>query len=726
MSGNVNRIKNADFRKGRSQPAGWAWESSDKKITWEQVESAAKSAPAGVSIKSDHKESMGLWSQTVVVSPKQYYRVEAKVRCDLTAADEQSGLVLQIEPFEIPKKTARARKPTPIAHPVRTTPPLHRATESILVRTFFGAENQVRRLKLDVGVIRATGWAIIEEVRVIEIIEPDEESHIMATPPPVYSVPAPRIAKTVCICSETADQRELTRILGTCLGSRFVQTLQPKAANPDQVKADAIFLPDAKPPHFLRNLKNLLAFSEKRLVVISLPAFAKLAGDSVNLRRIDQADDPTFAKVLYANHITRGFALHDVFSFGEKGKGVFSFAQNQFKKSKQLSAFLDRHGFVTVLGSMCNKDATTGHPICLYRETPAGGLVVLDINAVEQPASTFAEPNLAMQLILNILGYQTTGLGQYVVPIPRGEKMRDFVREMNARLEEWVVHDEDVPIKDVTQQLVTLGREDQVFGLPIKPKPMILIRSGLQSGDVESVYSAFIWLKQLLGRNPHECPYAQALSASFRFGWLPFSAPWESRDGWARAHTPRNVVPSLDIDTEDGLAEALIDLISTSGNQVRVLFPAENRHFASFSRWLPDLISILHVGESFGIHPSEGNTASNRDSFAWRWSKPEVSVEIDPSAFENETYKQLGRTIKNLVRIEVPSHDADFVANSVQRTNLMATLLELVVGLTYGLIAVNRTTSTIQIDGFAPTPPGDALIVHRAELARSRRAAEAG
>lgn len=714
MSGNVNRIRNSNFRQRHGRPTGWTWKASDRRIAWSGTSPRSNLSESGVTITSDAEAGEGHWFQTVVVKPDRYYRVEALVRCDLTAKDEWSGLVLGVEPGRAPSRAKRRASIFVSKSDRRSTPPVHRASSPVLIRAYFQAQADVRRLRVSVGIRDARGWACIHEVRVIEIIEPDEQSHILAMPPPGYAMPPPHVARRVCVCSQTAEVRPLTRILRSAFGARNVVVSEPDGfGSVCDVDVDAVFFPDARRPKSLRSLHQLLELSQERIVIVSLPAFAELAGAAVQMRLVKQPDDPTFAKVVYANHVTRGFALHDVFPFGEQGRNPGSFAQNHYRRSKAFEAFCRRHGFVTLLASMCNRDATSDQPICLYRAAAGGGLYVLDVQAAEQTPSTFNEPVLAMHLLLNLLGRSPAGLGQYVVPSPRGETIREFVREMSARIDEWVVHDEDVPSAEVEQQLVTLGREDHAFGLPLTPKPLILVRSGLRPGDVDSVYAAFVWFKQLVARSANECPYARALATRFRLAWLPFSALWESRDGWSRSSAFTKQTPPLDIVTDDAPVEGVVDLVSNFDHRIRVVIPREDGPYAHLVRWIPMLATAFRVTDCFSHTPDEHGSAFDRDAYAWRWVAPAVEVAVNESLVRQVTCRDSAGAVRHVVRIEVPAFDGDFAAQSIYRTHVAATLLEQVTGLMYGLIAVNRQASPVHLDGFAPIAPGQALIVNR-------------
>ena len=86
---------------------------------------------------------------------------------------------------------------------------------------------------------------------------------------------------------------------------------------------------------------------------------------------------------------------------------------------------------------------------------------------------------------------------------------------------------------------------------------------------------------------------------------------------------------------------------------------------------------------------------------------------MEPAAFEDDAYRSVIGGGGQVLRLEVPGYDADFSAYSIPRTDVAATLLEQVIGLQYGLIAVNRSHVPVQFDACPPTEPGEALILSR-------------
>lgn len=713
MKTDVNKIRNADFSKGRADPRGWSWTATAKGARWQRGLPGRAADAGGVTITTDQAKGGASWSQVVVCKPGEFYRVEATVTCDLSPggnarSEDVAGVVVAVEPVT---DSCGGDSPGGSTCQRRLTPGLQQAAEPIAIRTYYEAPEDVRRLRVSVEVIDARGSACIHHVRFIEILEPEEASHPLAIPPPSHLLPVPRVAKSMCVCSVTAGDRPITQLLTTYFGEAQVATACPAEFRPQQATADAVLLPDAELPRSIRSLTGLMKLAADRIVVIALPAFAKLAGRTLSLRRVVQDDDPINAQVNFACYATRGFALQDVFAYAWLGKPVGSFVQNHFRKTAALKEFCDRHGFVTLLASMCDQDVTSERPICLYKETPGGGLFVLDIEPVEAKESTFGEPALAMHLLLSILGQASTSLGQYIVPPRREVYFREQIREMTTRFEPFVVHDADLPTEEVTEQLVTVGREDQTYGLPLQRKPVIVVRSGLSSGDVESVYGAFVWFKQFIRMEPYQCPYAQQLASQFRLAWVPCVAPWEQRDGWRR--TGQRSVRPMTIEADEADTASLIDLVSSPINQARIVIPRSSGEYQRYSAWLPRLDAAFAPGPCFASSVKEGETFRRRDRFAWRHVRYSVQVVVDPQAFRSDIHREVIAAGGRVVRIEIPGCDADFPAHSIQRTGQAATLLEHVIGMEFGLIAVNRSVVPLHFDGFSPIAPGEALVVDR-------------
>jgi hypothetical protein len=710
----INKVVNPDFSQGKKAPRGWVWTAKPAGARWLRHATDCADQTPGITIESNRARGSAYWSQAVACKPEQFYRVEATVTCDLAASGDADGIVLRVEPWADGRLCGESR----------TTPGLHHADEPIAVRTYFQAPAGVRRLRVGVGVVDATGTARVEHVRFIPILEPDEMSHVLAVPPPLSAYPRRKPAQTVCVCSDQAADRPLTRLLAGFFGESMVLAIPSVECNVGSAGADAVFLPDPLPPPSIRTLERLIHLASDRLVVVSLPAFAKLTRGIASVRRVEQLDDPIHAKVTFANYATPGFALNDTFAYAWAGRAIGSFVQNHFRRTEALRNFCRKHGFETMLVSMCERDVTSDRPVCLYKPTGAGGLLVLDVEPVEATPSTYGEPNLAMHLLLSILGSVQVGLGQYTVPVREEASFRDSIREMGSRFEQFAVHDADVPVEQVHEQLVTIGREDESYGLPLQPKPVLLVRSGVCTGDMESVYGAFAWFKQLVRPPPYACPYADPLASRFRLAWVPCVAPWIAGDGWRRSAAP-SAVP-MELESDGAAVAALIDIVSCPVNSVRVVFCRDDDAFQHCAAWLPRLATTFPAGRYFAYTVADGEPFTDRRRYAWRGVEHGVQVVVDPNAFGEPIHRDAMAAGGQVIRLELPGCDADFVSHSIQRTDLAATVLEQVIGLQYGMIAVNRSAAPVHFDGFPPVGPWEPLIVDARDPILQSRTCQVG
>jgi len=673
-------------------------------------------------IETKDESGHAFWSQVITCKKGEYFRIDADVTAELVGADDRCGFVVAIQPNDAPGDRATLM-----------TPGVQRTAAVHTVRAYYQAPADTRRLQVRVGVVKARGRVTIHAVRVLSMIEPEELSHPLAIPPPGWTLPAPKIAKRVCVCSESADERPITRLLGEALGESNVRTASPKefgkirkrseAVSLDTRWADAIFFPDETQPPSIRTLAALMKLAERVTVVISVPAFAKLSRGALSIKRVEQEDDPICAQIAYADWMTRGFALQDPFTYAWSEDGSTGYIQRHFRKTTTAAAFLKRHEFVPLLHSATNRESSSYRPVGLFKKTAGGGLFVLDIEPMEASVSSMNESVPPMQLLLAILGHGATGLGQFTVAVLKEPQMREVIREAGYRFREFAVFDDDLPADEITHQLVTIGRADESYGLPLTPKPLILVRGGLQSGDAESVMGALFWFKQLIRMAPHESPYAAALASRFRLAWVPCAAKWERRDGWRRGGHAPAVPMSLDLD--DAPLAAVIDIISRPVNRARVVLAGGDGIGRRIMNWLPRLWEAFGATCFFGRDVGPGEPMSRRDCIRWAWHRTELEVDVDPQAFDEDFHREALSGDAQLVRIEVPAHDADFPAASIRVTDTVATLLEQVIGLQYGVIAVNRRSQPVHFDGFAPVAPGGAIVVHESDSMLKSKGARA-
>lgn len=694
MTLNVNHIRNPDFSLGKDSVRNWEVDLDRKKCEFHRGRSECGQNAVFLTPRAVGRAFV--W-QTVRCKPDSYYRVELVARCNLVTAGDSPGLRLVLRPDD----SAGGKGEWVSSVPVLSAP------DPVDIRAYFHAPDWCDEVRIGVGLGDVVGWAELLEVRFIRILEPDESSHPLAIQPP-YALPARSPVETACIVVEDGAGRPLSSFLQFALGEDHVSQLQPVDFSMN-IRADVVLLPDLLPPRAVKSMRSLLALAETKLVIISLPAFSALAGKSLRLRRIEQPDDPIHAKVVFSNDATRGFALHDCFAYAWPGKHRGGFAQNQFRKTPEFREFCKKYGFEVLLESNCDKDHTSDQPICLFRKFDRGALYVLDLNPLEAPSSTLGEPTLAAHLLLSVLGRSPAPAGQFSVPLRKESAFREMIREAANRWDHFCVHDEDVPTGEVMQQIVTIGREDEMYGLPAAEKPVILVRSGLTGGDAPGVCGTWAWFRQLLLHSGHPSSYAAALAARFRLAWVPCVAPWEARDGWAASSSAPLVSTELEFD--GGRVAALIDVTEWEGKGIRVSYSRATPAYRRAAEWLPRLTRELSAAEFSSVTTGRGPAPGERLPYSWDAFRPEVNVSVAPDLFDEEVCNELFQQGGDAIRIELPSFESDYVANSILHTHLTVTTLERVVGLLYGLIAVNRGCRAVSLPGVGTIAPGEARVL---------------
>ncbi len=654
-----------------------------------------------MAIFAEDQPATACWARSVAVKPGKTYRAEATVSFRPSSLAEGGGVCLSVRPLAEDSAGSAGE----------TTPPVARSSSPVAIRAYYSVPEGVRRVEFSVGIVNARGRAIIHHVRLIEILDVEEYSNPMSTPPPSNACPPPIVVKKLAVVSQSAADRPITAILRRCYGERAVQAVLPPALSAKKIDADALLLPDSAPPPSIRSMAALEQLAENRVVIISLPAFAQLSKNALSLRRVAQSEDPIHARVMYGDFSTRGFALQDTFPFAWSGDEPCGFRQNHFRKTPALKAFCKKHNLITVLESVCDQDVTSDRPVCLSAVTAGGALFVMDIEPMEATPSTYSEPVPAVHLLLSMLGREQHGLGQYTVPCIDALKLRENIREMSGRLPAMELHEQDVPADQVTHQLVTVGGEDRGFGLPLAPRPVILLRSGLANGDIESVHAALQWFKQLVRAEPHGCPYLGALISKFRLAWSPLSAGWQRQTGFQRAHEVQTFDLPLDPTATD--LGVVIDVVTSRDGQARVIVPTLDGRYEQYARWLGPLSKAFPAGKYFTFAPEDETAPADRDRWAWRNVKPTIDVVADPARFEGLVHRKIMAGGADVVYVEVPGGDADFTTHSIRRLDIGATLLEQVIGLQLGLVAVNRRRASVRFNGFKSVGAGKALIVDR-------------
>jgi len=695
IADDLNQIVNPRLAVGRTTVTGWRWLGDADASSWSREGALNGDAPI-MTVRSQNLTGSAAWARRARCKPGEHYRIEMVVSCDCRPADDRAGLLLIVQPL-IGDQPAGA--PAELAAPNKLDGPS-------TLRAYYHAPKGVRSVEIRVGLFRAKGQARIHEVLMLPILEPEAKSHVQAAPPPPYAYPPPKRVKTICVCTEEnggdgrTAPRPMVDLLRRRFGARSVRTVSPRRYGIDSLDADAVILPDSKPPPAVARLSSLYRMAEGRVVVLSLPAFARIAGPACQIRTVEQPDDPIHAKVRFANFITVGFAIADSFPYAWRGRDRRNFVQRQFRRSPAFREFCERHGFETVLLSECETDATSDRSVCVYKPTEGGAIVVLDIDPAESVPTNFDEPDLALYLLLNVLGRSQTSLGQYVAPARSEKELRDEIAEVGTRFAAFAVRGDDHPDRSRQDQFVEVGAGNESYGLPVAPRPLILIRSGLRGDDHDSVYGTLLWLKNLVRTGRFACPYAEELLARFRLAWVPLCAEWHAGQGWRRPAEPAPIETAGEF--EPRTIAALIDVAATRRRQVRVVV-ADGTARRRYAELLPELARRLTNGRFFYRSVPADRSIHERHTMDWRIQQIEPRVVLDEAAFDSDLHRNAAAAGATLIRLEFPGPAADLSTGSIWRTDLVATTIEHVIGLQYGWLAANRYGTPVRITPPAPS-----------------------
>lgn len=673
MLDEINRIANSDFTAGKRKPRNWTWNERAAGVSWEPTTHAGNGDSAGVRIRGAKKSAEGEWSQTFTVKKEQHYRIEAVVSCDCTSAD--GGLVLSLTPID----------QTDCEQETLQLPPLRQADRFIL-RAYYCTPPGIRRARLAVG-LRGEGSAVVHDVRVLPVLEPDARSHPWAVPPPPYANTAPVAVRRICVCTRDAN-RPIIGILRTRFGNDAVTVHNSAKWHKSLDQADAILLLDGPIPAKLRRMRGIKEVAARRIVIASLSASEKISDEQLITRKVSQLDDPLHARVAHADFITAGFALRDIVPFAGQPDDAPKMHQRQYRTNKVFRQYCEKHDLKVLLESETDAEATSEKPIALYRRTERGAIIFVDVEPAEAIISSLTEPMPAVQMLFNALGVRTPLVGQFFSPARSADDMLSHLRDSVERFPALAFTDESTLFDPHAPRLILMGRSEEKIGLPITPRPLLLVRSGLTGADTSGIYGTMLWLKQMLRPDPFVSPYAHTLDREFRIGWMPLAAPLHAWGGW-QPEEPVARFP-LEFDFEPGSIAAAIDITTAPQHRVRVVAGSQSRFAATLRDALPTLAAQL-IGDRHFYHAGRsGFSLSNRIDATWRTDDLRVEVAIDGRAFPEAWQAQAASAGAELLRIELPDVGAEPAAHSIWQTDWIATLLELTTGLMLGTVIVNR------------------------------------
>ena len=681
----LNLVKNPRFALGKKTPRSWNWNADGRTTRWAHEPSVNGQADRVMLIESDRPERSAVWSQMIRCERDQHYRIEADVECDCGGADEASGLLLSVQAYA---------DDAPIGAPLRFAP-VRRASRRLTLRGYFKTPADAGRVEIRIGMVNASGWTRVYDVRLIANLELDAGSHVLAVPPPAYAERPPRTVRRLVVCGTAESRPSLVEILQLRFGPANVKVRPLGAPGVQRLRADAVLIPGDAPPAGLGSVRQLEALAHNRIVVISIRAFARLSGAPQETRTIAQLDDPMHAKVTCGCFITAGFALHDVFPFAGVGDEPTGFVQRQFVTNRAFGDFRKQRGFEVFLTAITDNDRTMDKPIGLFKRTADGVVVVFDLDALEAPPTTLAEVNAPAAMLLNMLGGPRHALGQFVRPAQNERDFRQELLELQMRYEPFECLGIDRSEESARNVAVRLGHDVAPFGLMPPQRPAVVIRTGLRTGDEDGIYGTMLWLKRLARPSPFACAYARYLTRRYRILWLPLHRPWNNAIGLALCDgTPRGADDAFDPER----TRVVVDVTAGSQNRLRVVFGRGGAFFDRCARALPALARATDPNRFIVYAAGPGETIRDFDRRAWRHLEMIPEVAVDEASFAGPLPRSARESGADVVRIELPHSLTDLTADSLRRTDLAACTLEHVVGLACDTFVMNHLGHAIELD----------------------------
>lgn len=685
----LNKIRNADFSRGRSRPASWDL-TEPPPSPWVYHRGDANGEVAGIALCATKPTTSG-WSQRFRCRKDQYYRIEALVSCACAVQPGRGrrngsvgsgGLVVAVEMYDQGQRPIERYE----------LPPLVTA-DRLIHRAYFKTPTAARSVRVSVGLANATGSVAIHEVRVFAVIEPELKSYALAIPPPPYADKPPVRVRRVLVVSADTDRLIVER-LAACFGGRAVRVCAPGDFDPQAVRSDAVIWADDAVSDRFRKIEQAEAVARDRVVILSTGWLAVAAGDAARVRTIRQTDDPIHARVVHADYATHGFALHDILPFAGRSGLSADMYQRQFRGGPAFRALCARHGLEVMLHAVTDSDSTSEKPIALFRRTSGGSLMVMDMDAAEVADTSTDDATAAMHLILSALGRQQTLAGQFVDPARTEEELGEHLCDLVERFAGLYWYGGRAPRHLRSPCCIRVGRDLESAGLSLRPRPVILIRSGMTGHDIEGVYAVMLWLKQLLRPAPFVHPFARLLGGRFRVIWVPLLRRIEPWGGWRSDATgsPWRIEPDFDPDTVAGC----LDVTTTPTHAVRVMAPRRDAYFRLLSGVLPPLADTVLGRRHFYRAVPCDQLAADRAAANWRCDDLSPRVSVAPSLFATAYHDAVRRAGGSMVRLELPSSGALSAANSLWRTDWAVNMIEQIIGLHYGCLLANRSADPVR------------------------------
>jgi hypothetical protein len=580
-------LVNGNLRPGRKSIRGWDVCFHEVPVT------SVLASPAGTRIEPTGTGHVDV-SQSVRAYPNRRYRLDVRVETAARTAKTKTLAgkppATRNEPSMVPDGSAasiqvrfassrageeiRAYEP-PVMSVGANAPLIHRAvfqcppgTGQLQVRLRFQANEPI----------------VVKRIRLVETGDYLLTSHVLANPPLPSSESPPHVPGSVLLCDGRRDERPLVWWLRGTFGEEHVQRVgiadlarllqsTPKQTtlgggtrrrSADHLPAVVIDLPEDRGPE----LQDLLAWSDRAIVIVSLSTFAAAASragvEGIRLQDRASGMDMPCGEIMVAGHLTHGFALADGMPY-TWNDGQDNFAHRYLTMPKPAKSQLGRLGIQPAIVTECGQRDIDNHPLVLQRIGQRGALLVMDPDGLEQPSAGEDVPRMFDLLWRNALGQETVSLGQFSAPPTHYEGML-------VDLVEVAKHYDLIEDVSVLTRLRRQGNWPPTWRLPSRrsdrftDRPTLHIRTGFAEGDWPAVYALILWLKRLaLAATRNEPAGRDLLQRMHVLAW-PLAQP----QAWRGC--PKDVTaPSSEVAGNDLLGE--IDLQVGQERQPVILVP---------------------------------------------------------------------------------------------------------------------------------------------------------
>ena len=336
----------------------------------------------------------------------------------------------------------------------------------------------------------------------------------------------------------------------------------------------------------------------------------------------------------------------------------------------------------------------------LARRRPRGCISVMDLQPIGSAAGELA--NLPWLLLLNALGAESVSLGQFCVPQFDYRRLCDMIEQFAHRFRN--SNGANLRVERLRDRRIVLVSD----GLAGDNRPTVLIRTGLTGLDWPGLYGVLLWIRNLLRPVPYPCRYAPALLRARRIVWVPVADPQR----WAMPA----LSPSCQADPADSelirryspLA-AVIDVTATSRHHLGVLIPRQGPRYRKYAMSLRTLARQLAPHGMVHVAPPAGGSWSDRTSLSLRRVSLEPELSCCSRLLQDPYYRAAQAARAELIRVELPAAGEISSSHSIWLTDRAAAIVEHLVGLQIGLVAVNHHATTRRVAIAVSVPRGGHL-----------------